>query len=259
MPATKSGEKKKKEPSLLKLYIVAGVIVFVLLMMLISGLKSCAAEEQQQPEPTESSFETVTPTGPSASLITKENPLLRLVNKDHPLPDDYQPSLTELKNGEFSVASVVYSDLTEMFAAARAEGLSPMVCSAYRSIELQKQLFDEDVEKLMREEEISYEKAYAQIALYTMPPGCSEHESGLALDIVSVDNQRLDDTQEDTPEQQWLHENCWKYGFILRYPKDKTDITGISYESWHYRYVGREAAKYLTENSLTLEEFWQAP
>lgn len=258
MPATKSGKRKKKEPSLLKLSITAGCIVFVLLMMLISGLKRCSVEEPQT-EQTEPSVETEAPSEAPASRISKENPLLRLVNKDHPLPDDYQPVLTELKGGEFSVASIAYDDLYEMLGDARAEGLSPMVCSAYRSPASQKQLFEEDVKKLMRDEGLSYEAAYAQTALYTMPPGYSEHESGLALDIVAVDNQRLDDTQEDTPETQWLHENCWKYGFILRYPKDKVDITGISYESWHYRYVGREAAEYLKENDLTLEEFWQLP
>lgn len=86
--------------------------------------------------------------------------------------------------------------------------------------------------------------------------GCSEHETGLAVDIVATDNQRLDDTQEQTPETIWLHENCWRFGFILRYPAGKEDVTGIDYESWHYRYVGIEAARYLTEQQLTLDEFW---
>lgn len=80
--------------------------------------------------------------------------------------------------------------------------------------------------------------------------------TGLALDIVSLDNQLLDETQSQTAETQWLHAHCWEYGFILRYPPEKGDITGISFESWHYRYVGTEAAQYLHENNLTLEEFW---
>ena len=99
-------------------------------------------------------------------------------------------------------------------------------------------------------------QAREETARWTMPPGCSEHETGLAVDIVATDNQRLDDTQEQTPETIWLHENCWRFGFILRYPAGKEDVTGIDYESWHYRYVGIEAARYLTEQQLTLDEFW---
>ena len=100
------------------------------------------------------------------------------------------------------------------------------------------------------------DEAREETARWTMPPGCSEHETGLAVDIVATDNQRLDDTQEQTPETIWLHENCWRFGFILRYPAGKEDVTGIDYESWHYRYVGIEAARYLTEQQLTLDEFW---
>ncbi|MBQ1224267.1 MAG: M15 family metallopeptidase, partial [Oscillospiraceae bacterium] len=82
-----------------------------------------------------------------------------------------------------------------------------------------------------------------------------EHHTGLAVDIVSVGNQRLDGTQENTAEQRWLMENSWKYGFILRYPKGKTHITGIYYEPWHYRYVGKEAAEEIFARNITLEEY----
>ena len=97
------------------------------------------------------------------------------------------------------------------------------------------------------------ELTYQQV----MPAGHSEHETGLALDITARGNDKLDESQAAEKEIQWLHENCWKYGFILRYPKDKEAVTGISYEPWHFRYVGREAAEYLYENRLTLEEFWE--
>ena len=143
----------------------------------------------------------------------------------------------------------------EMLAAGRAEGLSFTVASAYRSTDSQRQLFDEDVEARVSEG-MTEDEAREETARWTMPPGCSEHETGLAVDIVATDNQRLDDTQEQTPETIWLHENCWRFGFILRYPAGKEDVTGIDYESWHYRYVGIEAARYLTEQQLTLDEFW---
>ena len=86
-------------------------------------------------------------------------------------------------------------------------------------------------------------------------PGTSEHETGMALDIVSYSYQLLNEQQENTAEQKWFMEHCWEYGFILRYPKDKTEVTGIGYEPWHYRYVGREHAAKLYESGLCLEEY----
>ena len=86
-------------------------------------------------------------------------------------------------------------------------------------------------------------------------PGTSEHQVGLALDIVSSEYQELDEAQMETEDQKWLMENSWKYGFILRYPMDKSEITGIIFEPWHYRYVGKKAAKEITEQNLTLEEY----
>jgi len=86
-------------------------------------------------------------------------------------------------------------------------------------------------------------------------PGTSEHHTGLAVDIIDADYPVLDDTQEQRPTQQWLMENSWRYGFVLRYPTGKTDITGIIYEPWHYRYVGEETAKLMEEQDLCLEEY----
>ena len=86
-------------------------------------------------------------------------------------------------------------------------------------------------------------------------PGTSEHQTGLALDIVDTSYQILDEAQEDTDVQRWLAEHSWEYGFVLRYPLGKSEITGISYEPWHYRYVGRTAAREMTELGLRLEEY----
>ena len=90
---------------------------------------------------------------------------------------------------------------------------------------------------------------------YVALPGCSEHQTGLALDIVAAGYQILDEEQEDTAEQKWLMENSWKYGFILRYPSEKSDITGIGYEPWHYRYVGKAAAADIYRTGVCLEEY----
>ncbi len=193
------------------------------------------------------------PLAPKPSL---DDPLLLLVNRDNPLPEDYAPELTKLKSWDLSVASVMYDELCLMLADGRAQGLRFEICSAYRSRETQQALFDEDVNRYMQQG-MRREEAVAATEQYTMLPGCSEHETGLAVDIVASDNQLLDETQAQTAESQWLSAHCWEYGFILRYPAEKSEITGIAHESWHYRYVGKSAAQYLHERELTLEELWE--
>lgn len=185
---------------------------------------------------------------------TDINPETILVNKQKPVPEDYEISLHMLKNGQ-QVASLMYEDLRDMlFTGETEEEVSFIVSSGYRDEEKQRQLLQEEIDKNLSAG-MSYEEAEADALLTVAPAGYSEHETGLAVDIVAETNQRLDDTQEYTRENQWLQENCYKYGFILRYPEGKEDITGISYESWHFRYVGKEAAKEITEKGITLEEY----
>lgn len=181
---------------------------------------------------------------------------LILVNRDNPLPADYEPELVTLEDGVHQSAKAAYSHLCDMLRAGIREGLSFEVCSAYRSAERQRQLFEEDVRALTAAG-WSYERAYEEVARETMPPGCSEHSTGLAFDIVALDYQMLDEKQAYTAENIWLREHCAEYGFILRYPKEKEDITRISYESWHFRYVGVDAAQEITEREITLEEYLQ--
>lgn len=180
---------------------------------------------------------------------------LQLVNAENTVPDNYKVDLVVLRNGQ-SVDRRIYEDLQEMMDDARANGLSPLICSSYRSHEEQMGLFNAEISKYMAQgysEEEAREKAAQWVAI----PGTSEHELGLAVDIVSMDHQMLDASQEQTPEQQWLIANSYKYGFILRYPSDKSELTGISYEPWHYRYVGKEVAQAITEQDLCLEEYLQ--
>lgn len=178
---------------------------------------------------------------------------LTLVNPWNSLPEDFDVTLTQLKNGH-SVDERCYPQLQAMMDDCRAQGLSPVICSSYRTREFQESLYDAQVNKLISQG-CSREDAEAKAGEAIAVPGTSEHQLGLALDIVDINNQNLDETQEDTPVQQWLMENSWKYGFILRYPTDKSDITGIKYEPWHYRYVGRENAEKIHEQGLCLEEF----
>lgn len=177
-----------------------------------------------------------------------------LVNRDNRLPGDYEVTLLTLPDGVNRAAEEAYEPLCDMLADGRKAGLAFEICSSYRDVERQQELFDEDVALLMQQG-YNYREAYEEVAKETMPPGCSEHSTGLAFDIVSLGYQMLDGGQERTAENKWLQEHCAEYGFILRYPKGKEDITAINYESWHYRYVGVEVAQYIMENGLTLEEY----
>lgn len=104
---------------------------------------------------------------------------------------------------------------------------------------------------------MSYRQAWRETCKETMPAGHSEHETGLALDILCSGNMKMDASQKKEPGNRWLRENCSRYGFILRYPEDKSEITGVSFEPWHFRYVGKQAAQYMQEQDITLEEFWE--
>ncbi len=178
---------------------------------------------------------------------------LILVNPWNELPDNYKISLRQLDNGQ-SVDRRCYPELQEMMDDCRAAGLEPLICSSYRSEDTQQQLFDNKVQRVMAEG-YSAQDAPAEAAKVVAFPGTSEHQLGLAVDIVDINKQNLDESQAQTPTQLWLMENSWRYGFILRYPSDKTDLTGIIYEPWHYRYVGKSAAKEIFEQGICLEEY----
>lgn len=183
--------------------------------------------------------------------------LLLLVNPWTPLPEDFVPGeLVPVQNDQ-AVDARAYPDLQDMLQDMSQAGLSPLICSSYRSQERQQELYDNKVQRVMAEG-VSREAAQAEAARWVARPGTSEHQTGLAVDIVSLSNQMLDETQESTPEFQWLAENAWKYGFILRYPNDKSEKTGIAYEPWHFRFVGKEAAEEMHDLGLCLEEYLES-
>jgi D-alanyl-D-alanine carboxypeptidase len=187
--------------------------------------------------------------------IYENNPeLLVLVNKEHELDEDYDSKLRSICKGRLMASDRLYEDLCAMLHAAGTEGYDYWIASAYRSRERQQELVDEDVSALMQKG-FSYEDALEETLRETMPAGYSEHETGLALDILCSGNTAMDVSQADEPGNQWLMQHCQEYGFILRYPEDKVSVTEIDYEPWHFRYVGKEAARYITEHGLTLEEF----
>ena len=180
---------------------------------------------------------------------------LVLVNPWHFVPEDYTVELVSIGDIH-KIAAIAHQDYLDMMADCRADGHKPMVCSSYRTQEYQEELYQKRIKRYINSG-YSEEKATALAGRSVAVPGTSEHQLGLALDIVDDDNWHLDETQADMPTQKWLMKNSWRYGWILRYPVDKSQHTGIIYEPWHYRYVGKTVAKEIYESGLCLEEYLQ--
>ena len=208
---------------------------------------------QPEPVPPANQPEPI-PTEPApAEPIDKDSWELLLVNRWNPLPEGYSIQTVELRNG-LRVDERCYQDLQAMMDTCRAEGLSPVICSAYRTQEYQERLYRAETERWL-ERGYSQSDAEEEAGKSVAVPGTSEHQLGLAVDIVDMNNQRLDESQERTDVQIWLMAHSWEYGFILRYPSGKSEITGIIYEPWHYRYVGREHAERIDTLNVCLEEY----
>lgn len=185
-----------------------------------------------------------TNTKPADNLNTN----LLLVNKYNYLTEDYVPSNLENISTTYARSGMqLVKEAKEAFETlsenAKKEGMNVIAMSSYRSYDYQVNLYNNYVAQDGKE---AADK-------YSARPGYSEHQTGLAIDVYNLD---LPYTSfEETEEFTWMQENAYKYGFILRFPKDKVDITGYQYESWHYRYVGKKVAKEIKDNNLTLEEY----
>lgn len=185
----------------------------------------------------------------------KQEWYLLLANVDNPLPEDFTVE-TEVVQNSYEMDVRVAQTMRQMIDDAAADGVDLLVCSAYRSIEKQQGLFDDQMQIYLNQG-MSEQEAYDLTASAIAVPGTSEHHTGLAADIVTPTHQTLDPEFADTDAGQWLQEHAWEYGFVLRYPEDKQEITKIIYESWHYRFVGRTHAKLMKESGLCLEEYLQ--
>lgn len=178
---------------------------------------------------------------------------LILINKQHAVPDDYDFNLAQLYSN-IECDERVTADLVNMLDAARTDGVELFVCSAYRDVNRQQVLFEKKI-KMYMQRGLSYTESYEITSQSVTVPGASEHQIGMAFDIVTSNYQQLNSGFGETEAGKWLKRNCADYGFILRYPEEKEDITGITYEPWHFRYVGVDNAKYIMENGITLEEY----
>ncbi len=183
----------------------------------------------------------------------RDGDLLTLVNPWNPLPEDWQVQTVDIGSGQQADKRCAQA-LLDMLSACREAGFKPVVRSSYRTYNRQKYLYNNKVSQWKGygyDDETARQKAAAIVAV----PGTSEHQMGLAFDLVDSGYRTLNARQADTPTQQWLMEHSWEYGFILRYPQDKQAVTGIIYEPWHYRYVGRDNAEAIYRSGLCLEEW----
>lgn len=178
---------------------------------------------------------------------------LFLVNAEHPLPTDFTVDLTKI-NGGYLVDYRISDPLEAMIRTAKEDGVSLIVCSAFRTVKSQKALIEKKAQSLMISG-LDADVAYAMAKRYIASPGESEHHTGLAVDFLTHGSTTLDESFSDTDAFAWLSKNAARFGFILRYPNEKEDITRMSYEPWHYRYVGREQAAAIHKTGLSLEEY----
>jgi D-alanyl-D-alanine carboxypeptidase len=185
---------------------------------------------------------------------------LELVNDKHSIKTE-DVKLANL-NWDFQVDARIKDAFEKLSDAASASGNPITVVSAYRSVQTQRETIEANIQNNMSANGWSKEKATEETMKLMTEPGHSEHNTGLAVDIVGVNYYQntspenlLVDSYANDPSAIWLDKNSWKYGFILRYPKGAESITGIDFEPWHFRYVGVENAKYIYDHNLTLEEY----
>lgn len=206
----------------------------------------------------ENTNEIVTDEPKTEIVFDKNDWRLLLINKQNSVPDDYEPILGSIKTmkGMMKCDERIIDELLQMLADAKKDGVTLQICSPYRDFAYQTRLFNRKINRYMGMG-MSYMEAYQLTSQAVTVPGASEHQIGLALDIVASNYVTLDDGFGETKAGKWLAANSSKYGFILRYPKGKEDITGIGYEPWHFRYVGVDAATIIMGEGITLEEFWE--
>jgi D-alanyl-D-alanine carboxypeptidase len=233
------------------------IIVCVGYLFLECVTRSCKKEVEPMPTPivTPVVEPTIEPTPeitqeptqtPVAVDIDSDDSINKIVNKERKIPDTYVPELVNIdkKNMLRPEAAEAYEEMVE---AAKADGINIVAVSGYRSYKYQRSLW------------FTYEEKYGRKYANRMDatPGASEHQLGLAVDLVGADGKcKLYNCFKNTSTSKWLVENSYKYGFILRYPDGKESVTGIMYSPWHYRYIGKEEALKVYESGLTLEEYY---
>lgn len=257
----------------LKLHdITVGLVVLVVLIVSTIFIGNLfASKNKAQTAPTTTTTSESTESSSSESTVASDLPAvsptdwdLVLVGPFNEISEEVPESqLTSLGNG-YQVDSRIVDSYNQLAEAAEEAGYPLIMVSAFRSVANQQEVFDSSVNRRMSEENISEEEATRLTSEEVTKPGFSEHHTGLAIDVVDTNwynnytayaGEILDAAYGDEASAKWLAENAAEYGFIIRYPEGKENITGITYEPWHLRYVGVESATYIIKNDLTLEEY----
>ena len=248
---TKKRKLNKKKVALVAIIFLLFIILIIKVLIPDKTVETSSNDNNEQPSVVnETTIETQQEEQPEEKAkkeITDWN--LRLANYENILPEDFEVEVANIDDTrQFDARAIEY--LNQMMNDMRKSGIANVwIQSAYRSVERQKELYDNSVQKYLKQGK-TQEEAEKLTDEYINKPGASDHNLGLAVDFNNVDN-----NFEDLKAFKWLKENAENYGFILRYPKDKEDITKISYESWHWRYVGEEHAKKMNELNMCLEEY----
>lgn len=258
----KQEERRRKNKIRVGIIIGGSMIFGIIIGSLIGGGSSSLKKQVSSLQTEVETLETEAAEVAAAILVEeeaeaaweyeKEQWYLRLVNQSNPIGEDEVVELAEIDG--FYVDERILEPLTEMMDACKADGIDIYIRSGYREWDTQALYFGNMLEMYVQGG-YAYYDAYVAACEGVAVPGESEHQLGLAVDLISSEYTTLDEGQADTDVARWLEENASDYGFILRYPEGKEDITGIMYEPWHYRYVGVEAATYIMDNDITLEEY----
>lgn len=251
--------KKDRRKNIKKIIFTNSLLASLIILTIITAIssnKNIKEKEVSAMTVTDNNLDkdAIIPGKPAREIDSKTTDWnLILVNQDNEIPEDYNVELKDIGNGN-KVDIRIEDVAKEMIKAVIKIGLKPYICSSYRTSDTQITLFNNKVNQYQKAG-YTKEEAENKASGWVAKPRTSEHEIGLALDIVSSDYQVLDEEQEKTRVQKWLIENCVNYGFVLRYPTNKKEITKINYEPWHYRYVGVENAKFMKEKDFCLEEY----
>ena len=243
----KKSKNKKKKRNCYARKLILLIVIFLLIIIIFNLKKNHKIEETSEDENEDSQIiEQQHEEKPKQKI---DDWRLALANYDNILPEDFEVELANIdKDRQFDARAI--KDLNQMMNDMREDGITNIwVQSAYRSVKSQKKLYDKSIKKYL-EQGKSQEEAEKLTLEYINKPGSSDHNLGLAVDFNYVEN-----SFEEMEGYKWLTENAEKYGFVLRYPKDKEDITKIAFESWHWRYVGEEHAKKMNELNMCLEEY----
>lgn len=176
-----------------------------------------------------------------------------LINGENP-STTFEPRVKEIRNSGMYFAADALANLNNLISAAKEAGFTPYINCAYRAYSAQQFAFTSKANQLTWDDTYTYEEAEEIAKSIIAYPGTSDHQTGLGIDILDKQYNELDYSKMDKEFFAWMDEHCAEFGFIKRYPSSRKDVTGWD-EPWHYRYVGIEAATFIMENNLTLEEF----